>query len=38
MSIPTQETIFGTIEFQGKTYDLLSQPLSHKQFEKIKLY
>jgi hypothetical protein len=38
MSIPNQETIFGTIEFQGKTYDLLSQPLGDEQFEKINQY
>lgn len=38
MSIPNQETIFGNIEFQSKTYDLLSQPLNDKCFEKIKLY
>lgn len=38
MSIPTTETTFGTIEFQNNTYELLSQPLSDEQFEKIKLY
>lgn len=38
MSIPTSETIFGTIEFQNNTYELLSQPLSNEQFEKIKQY
>lgn len=38
MSIPTQETVFGTIEFQNKTYDLLSQPLNDKCFEKINKY
>lgn len=38
MSIPTQETVFGTIEFQNNTYDLLSQPLSDEQFEKINQY
>ena len=38
MSIPTQETVFGTIEFQNKTYYLLSQPLNDKCFEKINKY
>ncbi|MEA3353105.1 MAG: hypothetical protein U9Q33_04730 [Campylobacterota bacterium] len=38
MSIPNQETVFGTIEFQGEIYDLLSQPLSDKQFDKISKY
>lgn len=38
MSIPTSETIFGTIEFQNNTYELLSQPLSDEQFEKINQY
>lgn len=38
MSFPTSETVFGTIEFQNNSYELLSQPLSDEQFEKIKQY
>ncbi|MEA3387180.1 MAG: hypothetical protein U9Q66_02070 [Patescibacteria group bacterium] len=38
MSFPTTETIFGIIEFENKTYDLLSQPLEDEQFKKIKKY
>lgn len=38
MSIPTTEAIFGTIELQNNSYELLSQPLSDEQFEKINQY
>lgn len=38
MSIPISTTVFGQITIDDITFDLLSQPLSDEQFEKIKQY
>lgn len=38
MSIPISTTVFGQITIDDITFDLLSQPLSDEQFEKIKQF
>jgi len=38
MSVPTQDTVFGKIQYENKQYDLLSQPIDKVQSDKLKQY
>lgn len=34
MSFPTKDTVFGTIFYEDNKYDLLTNPLSEKEYKK----
>ena len=38
MSFPTKDTTFGTIIYKNNKYDLLTNPLSTKEYQKINKY